>query len=330
MSRGRRFRKRFTISMILSAGVFAILSIYSDLPELKKSFLSFSWRYLPLVTVLVFLNYVIRFFKWDHYLKLLNIKLSRSESFSIFMSGMIMTVTPGKFGEVLKSYLLKKVNHTSISKSSPIILAERITDLLAFCLLAGIGSYSLHKGEKVITAGLVVIGLIIFIIGRKPTFIAILNFFKRIPFVAKHSSKLERAYDSAANLLALKNILFPTIISIPSWFSECLAFYFILSGLGCEVTLFKATFIYCISTIIGALSMLPGGLGAMETSMTGMLILAGVKKSSAVAGTILIRCFTLWFAVITGAFFFYLNHKRFGDIDDAIEESSKSEIAEQG
>ncbi|RMF94324.1 MAG: UPF0104 family protein [Candidatus Schekmanbacteria bacterium] len=322
MAKEKKFRKRVTFSIILSAAVFAGLSLYGELPQLKKSILNFSWKYIPVIMVMVFLNYIIRFVKWDYYLKVINIKTSKKDSFSIFMSGLLMTVSPGKFGEVLKSYLLKKIYSTQISKSSPVILAERVTDLLAFCLLASFGAYSFHYGENVVLIGIVLIILIVLIIGQERIFVSILEYAKKFSLIEKYSTKIENAYESAASLLSIKNIFKPTAISIPSWFCECVAFYFILNGLGCNVNLFKATFIYSISTIIGALSMLPGGLAVMETSMTGMLVLVGVDKSSAVAATILIRCFTLWLAVITGMIFFYSNHRRFGDIDDAISESS--------
>jgi len=323
MAKKGKFRKRVTLSIILSAGVFAALSLYGELPELKKSLLDFSWKYIPVVIVMVLLNYVVRFLKWDYYLKILGIKTGRRDSFMIFMSGLLMTVSPGKFGEVLKSYLLKKIDSISISKSSPIILAERVTDLLAFCILASVGAYSFHYGENVVLVGLILIVLIVVIIGQEKIFISMLEYFKKISFVEKYSSKIENAYESAVSLLSLKNIFKPTAISIPSWFCECVAFYFILDGLDCNISLFRAVFIYSISTIIGALSMLPGGLAVMETSMTGMLVLGGIGKSSAVAATILIRCFTLWLAVITGIIFFYSNHRRFGDIDDAMAESNE-------
>ena len=61
------------------------------------------------------------------------------DSALLFTSGMVMAVTPGKVGEVLKSYLLKRINGTPISASAPIVLAERVTDGLAMLLLMGFG-----------------------------------------------------------------------------------------------------------------------------------------------------------------------------------------------
>ena len=58
-----------------------------------------------------------------YYLKLLDIKISASDSKSIFFSGLAMSATPGKLGELLKSYLLKKITDVPVSKSAPVIFA---------------------------------------------------------------------------------------------------------------------------------------------------------------------------------------------------------------
>ena len=46
--------------------------------------------------------------------------------------------------------------------------------------------------------------------------------------------------------------------------------------------------------------MLPGGLGATEASLTGLLIFLNISKDISAASTIIIRICTLWFAVLLG------------------------------
>ena len=50
-----------------------------------------------------------------------------------------MSITPGKMGEVFKSWLLKKRTGTPIHASAPIVVAERFTDLLGYLILVAIG-----------------------------------------------------------------------------------------------------------------------------------------------------------------------------------------------
>ena len=64
------------------------------------------------------------------------------------MSGLITSITPGKMGELLKSYLVKQIKNIPISKTAPIIFAERITDSTSLMVISIIGAYSfLREGE---------------------------------------------------------------------------------------------------------------------------------------------------------------------------------------
>jgi len=55
--------------------------------------------------------------------------------------------------------------------------------------------------------------------------------------------------------------------------------------------------------IIGAISMLPGGMGTTEATILGLLITLSITASTASFAIILTRICTLWFAVIIGLIF---------------------------
>jgi uncharacterized protein (TIRG00374 family) len=84
----------------------------------------------------------------------------------------------------------------------------------------------------------------------------------------------------------------------------------VFKGLGVEISLVKAVFIYAFSTLAGALSMLPGGIGATEGSMTSLLLLIQIPKALATTATIIIRVCTVWFAVLLGYGFVKLYQKQ--------------------
>jgi uncharacterized protein (TIRG00374 family) len=76
--------------------------------------------------------------------------------------------------------------------------------------------------------------------------------------------------------------------------------YVILKGLGLKSTLLQANFIYCFSTLVGAVSMLPGGIGSTEAGMMGLLTFTGINYTEGLPAVILIRLSTLWAAVAVG------------------------------
>ena len=302
----KKYKRKILLSVSLGAIIFLAFSIYADFGNLMIAFSKFSWIWFPVVLALSFGNYLVRFAKWQYYLHILNIKLKPSKSFLIFIGSFIMSVTPGKMGEVLKSFLLKEETGTPVSVSAPIILAERITDFLSIVMLCSIGAVVFGYGIEIILATGIGFIFLTLILSSKKLSHKIINFLTRIKYTAKHTDKIYSAYDSIYELVKIKPLILMVIASTVAWFLECLGFYTVLkvfsSVSNIDVSLLSATFIYGFSTLVGAIAMLPGGLGATEASLTGLLLLLKIPKDISVASTIIIRVATLWFAVILGVF----------------------------
>src|SRR5947209_6431879 len=134
------------------------IALYADAPRMLRALASFRWEYLPLILGLTLFNYFWRFIKWQYYLRRLEVKISWGKSLLIFISGLSMAITPGKVGELLKSYLLKHSTGAPISRTSPVIMAERLSDGIAMLLLATTGLVLYRFGWELLLL-LLIIGL---------------------------------------------------------------------------------------------------------------------------------------------------------------------------
>lgn len=223
----------------------------------------------------------------------------------IFLSSFIMAITPGKVGEVFKSYLLKEYNGTSVSKSAPIVLAERITDFLSLIFLSMIGAVLFGYGTKLIILVGIFFILLIALISSKKISYSIIALLEKIKVVSRVSHKIHEAYDSIYQMIRFKQLIVAILLSVLAWFFECMGFYIVANSFtttgSIHVDIFAATFIYGFATIAGAVTMLPGGLGATDASIAFLLVsLKNMPENIAVAATLIIRVATLWFAVIVG------------------------------
>ncbi len=328
----KQLRGKVLTALGLGLAIMLILSLSSDLRQVGGSFRGFRWLDLPLVLGLTALNYLLRWLKWDYYLRQLRLGpgVSRRESALIFTAGMVMAVTPGKVGEVFKAYLLRQINGTPISKSAPIVLVERLTDGLAMLLLMGLG-LTLYPPARLAFLALVLLsGLGIAILQTEPLFDQLLSWFARLPFGQRLAPRLRTMYASAKTLLAWRILLLSTLLSFISWGFECWAFFAILTGLhvaGSGLLFLQATFIFAASTLFGLVSLLPGGLGTSEVSSTGLLMaLVGLESSVATTATIMIRFCTLWFGVALGLLALgWFKHRHGGSAFSAPEKAEKLE-----
>jgi len=305
-----KLKQKLVISLAIGAGVYLFFIIYVNFNQFIESLSNFSLWLLPVILFLSFVNYTVRFYKWDYYLKLIKVKLNKIDSFYIFMSGMVMSVTPGKLGEFLKAFLVKEKTGIPMSKTSPVIIVERLTDSIAFIIISLVGAYIFSYGmviSLIITAVLIV--LIILLTSPK-LFIYVLHYLERSSKLNKYVVKIENAYNSIQLLLKPSVLFSMTLVSVVAWFAECLGYYFILRNFGIEINLMWASFSYAFANIVGTVSMLPGGLGITEGSLTFLLIGKGVSKATSVTTTFIVRVSTLWFAVLVGLIALSLLHRR--------------------
>ncbi|MDE3091038.1 MAG: flippase-like domain-containing protein, partial [Chloroflexota bacterium] len=250
-------------------------------------------------------NYMLRFARWHYYLDVIGVKnVPRRDSLMIFLSGFSLTMTPGKLGEVLKSFLLKSRYGTPVSYSASIVVAERLTDVLGMVILAAAGLAIYPFGIGALAIVLIVTAVFVMIVQQRALAERLLEGIERLPVVGRFAHLARNLYESAYLLLRARALLVAIALATAAWFGECVAFFLVLIGVGqspSPLLLLQATFIYAAASLFGAISMLPGGLGATEGGMALLLQqIVSVAREEAVASTLIVRLCTLWFAVLLG------------------------------
>ena len=299
----KRLVSRLVAGIVVGVAVYVGFSIWADVGRVGEALRSFQWRYALLACLLAAANYGIRFVRWQFYLGKVGVtNVSTRDSLQVFLAGFALTVTPGKLGEAVKAVLLRASHGIPMSKTAPIVIAERITDLVALLLLALVGVFSYDVDPRFLIAGavLVVAGLIV--VSVDPVAKAAIRIAGRMPVLRRFAHRFDDFHAHTAILIAPLPLVVATMLATTSWFFECLAFWSVVRGFpGAHISLQGATFVYAATTVAGALSFLPGGLGVTEAGMLALLgRLAGIPRGTAAAATFVTRAATLWFAVALG------------------------------
>jgi uncharacterized protein (TIRG00374 family) len=273
------------------------------------------WWVIPAMMGLSFLNYIIRYVKWQYYLHRIGVHISHADSFSIFLAGFTLTVSPGKVGEVIKGYFCRDVDGTPVAKTAPVVVSERLTDPLAMVVIAAFTFLYFFSGGNqillvVIVGGAVIAGALV--LTNKNFYDKILKRMTSFGPLKQFQDSFDIVEDTMVKTLSPQPLIIGTAISIPGWFMECLELWLLLSFMtdagfptlsaASIMLLVQATFIHASASAIGAVFIIaPGGLGAYEyyayTAMTTYFVFDAVI---ATASVILIRFVTLWFSVIVG------------------------------
>lgn len=295
--------RKILLVVVTGFAAFAVLSIYADVQKLGERIASYSWPTFAAAIGLALLNYVIRFARWELYLRVRNVRVPTGESALIFLSGFALSITPGKVGELVKSYLVRDTCGAPVASTASVVVAERVTDLLALLVLALAGVAAFPMARPMVIAGgiAMLLGLAILAMPRLAYWLIAVG--TRPRPVARFAASLRLFYDGLADLVRPRLLVIATLMAMVAWLAECLGFAAIIGGFpGTDASLQIATLIYATTTLAGALSFLPGGLVVTEATMALFLIESarGVDEPTAAAATILTRLATLWFAVLLG------------------------------
>lgn len=310
----KKLKNKLLISIGIAGIIYLLFTLYADYNNVVNAFKIFNWFLFPLLLILSLINYYFRFLKWNYYLKVINVSIKKIDSFSIFMSGLIMSITPGKMGELMKAYMVKQIDGTPVSKTAPIIFAERITDFVSLVFIALIGAFVFDYGRLIVSIVGIFFLLCILIISNRKIALSIINMLEEISFIKNHIQHVKNAYESSYLLLRPLPLFSMSILSLVAWSFECLGYFIILDNFQINITMLWASFAYAFATIVGAITMLPGGLGVTEGSLTFLLTEKGASLDIAVTSTFIVRAVTLWFAVLVGIISVLFYQKRFGKI----------------
>lgn len=293
--------RRALLAAALAVAVYTCMVLVSDIGAVRAEVSGLSAGELPLLLALPLVNYAIRFVKWEFFLRRIGIRLRTGRSVQVFLSGFAMTVSPGKFGELLKSCLLRDRERIPVASTSPVIFAERITDLVSMILLAVLG-LALSGGRTAlpaIAAGAVFTVLLIVFLSSERVFGAFTAMVCRIPRLSGKSGDFCRFRRSCAGLLGPSSLAVSVPLGMLSWGVEAMVLVAAAGAMGAGLDPGTALLAHSAGTVAGAVSMIPGGLGLTELTVDGLLS-PRLGLALATAVTMVMRFATLWFAVLLG------------------------------
>ncbi len=295
-------RRWIWIAIVVVIGVAAVV-MAGDVRELAHRLGTFGWWAFFAALGLSLTNYAIRFLRWQLYLRWQEVSVPVGSSALVFGAGLSLSITPAKLGELVKSYLLRELHDIPPTRTAPIVVAERVTDLIALLTLAivGVAVFGVQTTLVLAAGSIIVLGLVL-LAWPRPTN-ALIELVTRPALTRRFREPLHQIYAGLASLCRPARLGLATAIALPSWACECVGFALICNAFpGTQVDLGLAMVIYAATSIAGALSFLPGGLGVTEGAMTILLVqsAANIDQHTALDATLLTRLATLWFAVLLG------------------------------
>lgn len=283
------------IALIIFLGVVVyiyLLSTSEDSIGLKEKISRISIDNLVIPISLSLMSYLLRFIRWRLILKQLGHNLAIKNDLICYLSGFALTMTPGKSGETIRSAFLLQAR-VPLQTSLSAFVVERSFDLLIVGLLATLLSIPPFITLLLFLSALAVLSFIGTRLAWReyytckinlPDFLLrFLNIFSRVSIVLKP-----------------KPLAVYALLGCAAWGAQGIGFYYIVRLFAQDVEMLGAISTYCAGIFIGAVSLIPGGIGVTEGSLSWLLQTQGLDQNSAILSALVSRGCTLWLAVAIG------------------------------
>jgi uncharacterized protein (TIRG00374 family) len=306
--------RRVLVVTLVGVVLYGLFAIYTGVHQIGSSLSRFHASAFLLALGLACFNYLVRFAKWQYYLARLEIRgVPWLDSLLVFLTGFVLTITPGKVGEVFKSAVLAKTHGIPVERTAPIVVADRLTDVIGIVLLILVGGASFPKGVPWALAGALAVATgLVLILWQAPALWLCDRLERRRGKLGALVPKLRDGLKQLRVLASPSALPVPALLSVVAWGAEGTALFTLLSGFGERVPWTLSVFFYSTATLAGALIPVPGGLGLVEGMLREALLhLGGVEQGAATAAMILVRLATLWWAVLVGFVALFLLRLRY-------------------
>ena len=292
---------RLILVLVAVIGIYAIFLFVSDYNIISEKISNFKVNYLPLILFLVTASWIPLIIKWHFLLKNSEVDVPLTKSIAIFFSGVAFEITPGQIGALIKSQILKTSYNIPRTKTVPIVIVEKVYDLIGAILASVIGIIILGMEIYLIAIAISILAFIFFFMYHKPASELFFNRITKLKFFSKYIENISGFYETVQKSTNVRAATICILLALAYWFMVSAAAYYILISFDVNIVDYlKVLAIYSTSTLLGAISFIPAGIGITEGSIAGLFTLNGIDVSTALILAVMIRIFTLWFSVSVG------------------------------
>jgi uncharacterized membrane protein YbhN (UPF0104 family) len=290
----RRAEYAAVITGVVFVMAMAAAGIWFGLEEVWHRMLTLNPAVLGGLLALSLVNYMLRAWRWYIYGQHLDIQVSRRRTALYYFAGFAMTTTPGKLGEALRLWFLERCHGYRYDRTAPLLIGDRMGDAVAVVVLCltGISAFgAAYSAGTLIATGVLVLVLLLLLRPHLPLrgVLLVYGLVGRWPRLFGAARGVVR---KTSRLLDPKVFALTSLMGVIGWLCEAFALYWLLTDLGADITLQQSIFVFAFAMLVGAVSMLPGGLGGTEATMFALLSLLNVPADTALAATMIIRLTT--------------------------------------
>jgi glycosyltransferase 2 family protein len=306
----RRAVRRFG-PPLLGLAAMAGLVVVLNPGQVGLALSRFDLRLLPAILALYLVVYALQGARWHVLLREAGVRLGLWDSLLLNAAGQTITALV-PLGDLTRAAFAARAGDRDFGSVAATVTVQELTYTLFLVLLAMPELLALRLGVGVVAATAAGMAAVVVILTVSPVFCLVHRLVARIPLLNRLLPAIDELQQETAQLLHRPETLVWSVLDLARAAAAVAAFWLMVRGLQPgALDWWQAAFALALSSIGGAVSLLPGGVGANEASVAGLLIVLGVPGGAAGAAALLQRLLMTGVALGLGLCAYLVVRRRF-------------------
>ena len=294
---------RQLLPALISLAILGLIVLYVHPEQLGGALSRFHLAYLPVVLSLSLAYYLLKGYQWHLFLKPLKLDHGAVETILIYLAGQPTAILP--LGELTRAFILRQHAKVNLGEVSATVVVQELLYPI-FLIAAAVPGAGQFPGAQaaVVVALLGILGISTILLWPR-AFNFVMRFAVRVPIIKHYAADLMSLHKDVIFIARRPATLGPALLGPVAAMIAIAMFYFTVRSVGIDLGVYQAAFVYAVAHLAGGVSLLPGGIGAYEGSMTFLLVAFGVATPVAAAIAILNRAFDRLLVTVVGTVVFF-------------------------
>lgn len=244
---------------------------------------------IPVVVALAAAWFLLQGLRWHILLKAAGGTLHTADSVLLSMAGQTITALL-PLGDLTRAMFATEVGGLQIGAAAATVTVQELTFILFLVLLAMPGMLALHLGTGVVLTVIFGVAVIFGILTVPQLFRLVRGAAALLPLPGRMLAQIDELQRRTVGILRRRDAMAWSLLDLARAVVGATLLWLIVRELSpAALDWWKAAFVVAVAYVGGAISFLPGGTGANDASIVGLLVLLGLDPGTAGAAALIQR-----------------------------------------
>jgi len=306
----RRWLQRVGPAVLGLAAIGGLLVILKP-AQVGRALASFQLALIPVIVLLYAAIFGLQGVRWHFLLRDAGARFRVWDSVLLNAAGQTITALV-PLGDLTRAAFASEASGEDFGTIAATVTDQELTYTLMLILCALPVLLTIHLGEVAFAVTLLGMAGIVVILTVSPVFCWVHRVVAHIPLLNRLLPAIDELQSETADLLHRPDALGLSVLDLARAVVSIGVFWVVVQGLSPGAfDWLKAAFVLALASIGGAVSLIPGGVGANEASVAGLLIVFGVDGGAAGAAALIQRFLMTGMALAFGLTAYMVARRRF-------------------